>query len=184
MSPGRPSCYLSRAAAAGTLALLATACGAGGGNKPRASAVHEFGTSGPVVIGANSSILAPITPFGQFGVARYTPDGRLDRSFGINGKTATDLHANRYGAGASAVALQVDQKILAFGQSTHSLARDPHECRGGGDAAIVRYLPNGRLDPSFGSGGAVMTKIPEFSNGLIAGAVEPSGKIVAVGSSY
>jgi uncharacterized delta-60 repeat protein len=175
-------------ALAGTLALLASACGDGasraGRAAQRAAAPHEYGTSGAVITQPDGKIVAPSRPFGEFGIGRYTPGGRVDRGFGSNGRTVTDLHANRYGAGALAVALQADGKIVAFGESVHSLGRDPIECSGGGDAAIVRYLPNGRLDPSFGSGGAVMTKMPEFSEGLIAGAIWPSGKIVAVGMSY
>ena len=69
-------------ASAGTLVLLATACGSGDGQAQQGSAPHEFGTSGAVIIGPDSNIVTPITPFGQFGIARYAPDGRLDPSFG------------------------------------------------------------------------------------------------------
>ena len=77
----------------------------------------------------------------------------------------TDFSENGYGHGAAAVALQSDRKIVAFGMSNNPPLGDPHECHGGGDATIVRYLPNGRLDGRFGSGGKVVGKLQEASNG-------------------
>jgi uncharacterized delta-60 repeat protein len=53
-----------------------------------------------------------------------------------------------------------------------------------GDFALARYLPNGTLDPSFGSHGTVLT---DFGSGSFdranALALQPNGKIVVVGES-
>src|SRR5205085_10819648 len=45
-----------------------------------------------------------------FALARYTADGRLDSSFGEQGKVTTDLNGN---GGANAIALQGDKIIVA-----------------------------------------------------------------------
>ena len=60
-----------------------------------------------------------------------------------------------------------------------------------GDIGLVRYLPNGSLDPSFGAGGKVSTSISNYEPGGLwnrydfaaATALQPDGKIVVVGYS-
>jgi hypothetical protein len=47
---------------------------------------------------------------------------------------------------------------------------------------IVRYLPDGRLDSSFGSNGKAVAGFPPGSAHLNAVAIQPDGKIVAVGT--
>jgi uncharacterized delta-60 repeat protein len=110
---------------------------------------------------------------GDIAVARYTREGALDPSFGVDGKLQTDLGGAET---AHAVAVQRDGKIVVGG------AHGP-----GGEAGIVgfllvRYRPNGGLDPTFGRGGVVRTRHP----GLDAGSVTtlmllPDGRIVAAG---
>ena len=70
---------------------------------------------------------------------------------------------------AQALLLQRDGKIVLVGD------RSP----GGEDSefALARYRPNGTLDSSFGTGGKVTTAFG-FAN---AAALEPDGRIVAVG---
>lgn len=83
----------------------------------------------------------------DFVLARYLADGRLDPSFGHSGVVWTDL-----GGDERATDIKVDQfgRILvagyigAFGKEV----RDD-------EALVVRYMPNGRLDTSFGNGGIV-----------------------------
>lgn len=73
----------------------------------------------------------------EFGaVARYLPDGRLDRRFG-GGDGVVLVRAQRP---FTAIALQGDSRILL----TSPL---------GGEGGVARLLPDGRLDPSFGVGG-------------------------------
>jgi uncharacterized delta-60 repeat protein len=106
---------------------------------------------------------------GEFALARYNPNGSLDRSFSGDGKQTTDV-----GAGndeAKAVALQGDGKIVAVGGSTIEEF---------GDFALARYNPNGSLDPSFSGDGKQEPNLgfPDFANGA---AIQPDGKIIAVG---
>jgi uncharacterized delta-60 repeat protein len=67
----------------------------------------------------------------------------------------------------NSLAVQTDGKIVAAGAV------------GGNTAVLVRYLPDGSLDPSFGIGGRVETQLPDQTNfGASAVALQPDGKIV------
>jgi uncharacterized delta-60 repeat protein len=55
---------------------------------------------------------------------------------------------------------------------------------GNGQALVVRYLPDGRLDPSFGSGGIFQTALPKARGPFIATSVVPentTGKLLVAG---
>jgi uncharacterized delta-60 repeat protein len=112
-------------------------------------------------------------------IARYGPDGVLDSSFGVNGIVTGQASGL---SEANTVAIQPDGAILIGGVVAATGA--PGEARGG-KFAVARYLPNGGLDSSFGSGGVVRT---EFCAEPAAGsvndlAIQPDGRIVAAGSA-
>ena len=108
----------------------------------------------------------------DFALTRHNDDGTLDSSFGTGGIATTDLG----GADDQALdaALLPDNGIVAVGRT---------DALGVLKAAfgVVRYLPDGTLNPSFGSGGIVTT--PVFGKGAVANAVavQPDGKIVVAG---
>jgi uncharacterized delta-60 repeat protein len=111
--------------------------------------------------------------FGQeadFALARYKPNGSLDKSFGTDGKLTTDF--NHADDEAHAVALQPDGKILAAGR-TNFLGPSL-------DFVVARYNSDGTLDSTFGSGGKVAADFGgfDFANGI---AVQPNGKILVSG---
>jgi uncharacterized delta-60 repeat protein len=106
--------------------------------------------------------------YSEFAVARYMPDGTLDQSFGSAGKTIAGFGPD-YSNTAFAMALTSDGKILTAGYSNDRFA-------------LARYLPDGGLDPSFGSGGTIATKVGRDSHGNDL-ALQPDGKAVVVGSS-
>ncbi|HMC96976.1 MAG TPA: T9SS type A sorting domain-containing protein [Flavobacteriales bacterium] len=99
--------------------------------------------------------------------------GDLDSTFSADGIALNDLVAeNDY---AQDIALQPDGKIVAVG-----IARTMQD-----NLLVVRYLPDGELDASFGSGGFVITAIGSFGSGATKVAIQPDGKIVVGGfSSY
>ena len=101
-------------------------------------------------------------------VARYLPDGTLDGSFGGDGVVTTDFGADEEGA---AIAVQGDGKLVLAGSSCGTA---------GCDLLVVRYLPDGSLDASFGEGGRVLIDngLNDFGRGV---AVQPDGKIVVAG---
>lgn len=117
--------------------------------------------------------------FGDFALARFQANGLLDRGFGTNGKVVTAFEIG-FGGGADYLrdlVLQPDRKIVAVGAAADgSLA-------GVLDVAAARYLPDGRLDPSFGTGGLVRHDVGPVDDGQEA-VLQPDGKIVIVGYTF
>ena len=97
--------------------------------------------------------------------------GDLDPSFGGTGLVAQQLGDNTgEGDFAFGVAAQPDGKTVVVG-----VASKTGLVAGG----MVRYLVDGTPDPSFGSGGKVVD--PAFVPQAVA--IQPDGKIVAVGAA-
>jgi uncharacterized delta-60 repeat protein len=109
-----------------------------------------------------------------FALARYLPDGALDRSFGKRGKITTGLLGGENGI--ADLALQPDGKIVAGGWASPASALVYR-------FALARYRADGTLDPSFGSGGTVTTKLGNGSSNGATLALQPDGKILAGGSA-
>lgn len=103
----------------------------------------------------------------SFAVARYYPNGTLDKSFGNNGRQITDFGNNAY---ATAVALQSNGKILVAGNLTSNFC-------------IVRYNNDGNLDSSFNGNGKVIVSsgYDNYGNSI---ALQSDGKIVFTVTSF
>jgi uncharacterized delta-60 repeat protein len=98
--------------------------------------------------------------------------GDLDPSFGSGGLVTTDFGGRGdFGLG---VAIQPDGKIVTAGNSsasgTFSIA-----------FALSRHNADGTLDPTFGTGGTVLTSFGPPLSAAADVVVQPDGKIVAVG---
>lgn len=104
-------------------------------------------------------------------IYRVLPDGSFDPSF--HGTGAAFAPATLQTEGGVAVAVQPDGKIIAFGgrQRTDTL-------EGGLDITLVRFLPDGNIDPGFGAdSGSVTTRVPQVrSPGSMV--LQPDGKIL------
>jgi len=129
--------------------------------------------AGGVAVQPDGKILAVGTPEGSqgFSIARLLPNGSLDPSWGEGGVVTTPL-----GKFASAfdVAVQPDGKVVVVGEAPGAKNED---------FAIVRYLSNGKLDPSFGEGGIVILPVgTEGDQGRVV-AIGPGGRIAVVGIS-
>jgi uncharacterized delta-60 repeat protein len=107
-------------------------------------------------------------------LARYRANGSLDLSFGAGGRVLTLIPPGQLEPyGPLAVAIQADGKVVVVG---------------GGGFRLARYTVRGRLDPSFGRKGRVLTDFSSVggsgpSSIASAVAVAPDGKVVAAGSS-
>jgi uncharacterized delta-60 repeat protein len=112
-------------------------------------------------VGSNSS---------EFGIARYFRDGALDSTFGSGGEVVTSLGANEP-AEANAVAIGPGSTIIVAGTVGQV---------GSQEFALARYLLNGALDPTFGTGGIVLTSFAG-SAGANSVAVASDGSIIAAG---
>ncbi len=144
--------------------------GFGTGGKAQAPFGPEaFG--GGVAVQPDGKIVVAGTPEGSedFSVARLLSDGSPDPSWGENGVVTTPL--GKF-AETLDVAVQPDGKIVAVGEAPG--AKDQ-------DFAIVRYLSNGKLDPSFGEGGIVILPVGEFDDQARVVAIGPGGRIAVVG---
>ncbi len=95
--------------------------------------------------------------------------GDLDPSFAGDGIVETDLPGNTL-TFPSGLVLQPDGKIVAIGMDSG----------GNGLVAVLRYLPDGTLDPSFGSGGVVVTDGVQRGT---AGALQADGKLLVLAAA-
>jgi uncharacterized delta-60 repeat protein len=128
--------------------------------------VHEVLGAKAIALQADGKIILAGTGRRHFALARYTRNGRLDASFGRRGVVITRVGRED---GAEAVAVQADGRIVAAGWSDFIFA-------------VVRYLRNGQLDRSFGTGGkAVTLSIGDDFDVAEAVAVQRDWKIVAAG---
>ena len=100
-------------------------------------------------------------------VARYKTNGRIDSTFGAHGHA--EIMSVR-GFLPTAVLTQTDGKILI---AWWGIAND-QQLQGG----VARLLPNGRLDPSFGTGGVVRLPIQ-----VLALALQADQKILVGGGN-
>ena len=103
---------------------------------------------------------------GNFAVARYEPDGSLDKTFGGSGKRA--FGSLDYDS-AREVLVQPDGRIVVAGAGG-----------AGYDFLVARLNPDATPDGTFGTGGTSTIQFDDSSIALSA-ALQPDGKIVVAG---
>jgi uncharacterized delta-60 repeat protein len=111
----------------------------------------------------------------DFALARYNPDGTLDRTFGKQGKVSTDFPD--LAAEISAIAIQPDGRILVAGGTFPVFVFL-------GDLTLARYNSNGALDRSFGNGGIVKLEFGAQGSYGFSVALQPDGKILVAGTHF
>jgi uncharacterized delta-60 repeat protein len=105
-----------------------------------------------------------------FALTKLTETGALDPTFSVDGVVRTGFFGSDgfpLDASAYGVAVQSDGKIVAVGEASSRYA-------------LARYLPNGSLDPAFGTGGRVITGIGGLNVARDV-ALLPSGKLLVAG---
>ncbi|MFO0999029.1 MAG: hypothetical protein U0936_01720 [Planctomycetaceae bacterium] len=113
------------------------------------------------------------TPDGtEFGIARYNVDGTLDTSFDVDGKVSVQI--NQFSCIPFTVAMQADGKIVVAGFTYNGSNID---------TAMVRLLPDGSLDTSFGTGGKVTTAVGSGDDNANKVIIQPDGKILLGGEA-
>ncbi|WP_295406429.1 delta-60 repeat domain-containing protein [uncultured Thiocystis sp.] len=115
----------------------------------------------------------------NFALARYSSNGLLDQSFGVNGRVNTDFFSGD--DTVYSIVLQRDGKVVVAGEAFRL-------DQGRRTAALARYKANGRLDTSFGQQGKVSTVFnadnpDEVHSAVYDLALESNGKIVAGGGT-
>lgn len=119
-----------------------------------------------IVAGFTGGAVGP----GDIGLVRLLPSGAPDPTFDGDGFVSSDFGANEF---AAAVALLGDGRILVAG----------HRSAPAADLALVRYLPSGALDTTFGTNGLATADsgAEEFSAELL---VQPDGKLLVAGTAF
>lgn len=100
-------------------------------------------------------------------LARITHGGAPDYTFASNGRISVSMGS---GAAANAIAVQPDGKVLLLGYSLNASGKK--------DAAIVRVLPSGALDQTFGVGGKVSLPMSTDHDEVRGAVVRDDGSIV------
>lgn len=122
-----------------------------------------------VVAGA---VVHPVSGESDFALARFTPDGELDTSFGTLGHVSFSFHNDDV---ATAVAIQPDGKIVVAG----------YEGSGFGiNFLLARFWPSGTLDNTFGFGGFNVIDFAGWDDYAHAVAIAPDGKVVLAGAAF
>jgi uncharacterized delta-60 repeat protein len=116
--------------------------GFGGDDAAYSVAIDYTGT--PVTNPLYGSIVVAGHAGSDMGVLRLTPEGELDDSFDNDGKLSTDFPGDSE-EGIKDILIKPGSKIVAVGYTM----RDEDWNY---DLAMARYLPDGQLDPTFGTG--------------------------------
>ena len=149
---------------------LDTSFGSGGRAQVDFAGLNDFADA--VALQADGKILVAGSTSHNgdyFAVARLSPRGSLDRSFGTGGKTIIDFGGDET---ATAIAVRPDGKIVVAG---YTLKSDDTR-----DFAVAQLNPNGVLDGSFGTGGKATVDLGG-DEAAYAVALQPDGKIVLAG---
>jgi uncharacterized delta-60 repeat protein len=121
-----------------------------------------------VLVGQTRELRAP-----DFLVARLNADGSFDTTLGGDGIVTTNVFGIDFGTD---VAVQADGKIVVVGAIDNDGSR--------GDWGVLRYNPDGTLDPTFGGDGIVQTDFGGSQTGsdvAWAVALQGDGHLVAAG---
>jgi uncharacterized delta-60 repeat protein len=111
----------------------------------------------------------------RFVLARYLVNGTKDTSFGQAGHVTAEFNDDITSSAGSAITLQPDGKMIATGSVSNSAFAG---------IGLVRLLPNGQTDASFGNDGTV---ILDFEPSRTVGtdiALGPNGRIVVAGITF
>lgn len=145
------------------------------------STFTDFGKKGDF---ANSMLVQPdgfivlggrgkVGVLDQFALARYTPAGDLDTTFGIGGKVATPIGTQL--SEINKIILEANGDIVAAGMAQNKNSTQ--------DFALARYDSNGSLDTNFSPDGHEIFDIPLGGNSGAFSLVKSNGKYLLGGFS-
>lgn len=132
-----------------------------------------------MAVQADGKIVAAGRAYGSPDVmvmARYNPDGSLDKRFGTGGKVSYDFFGR--GGEAHALAVQRDGKIIVGGIAGYDRPAHPRI-----DFAVLRYNPDGSLDTDFDGDGVAITDSGSLYDFSTAMAIQADGRIILGGDT-
>jgi uncharacterized delta-60 repeat protein len=192
MKPFRVCVRGALAAVAAAAALVVTAVPAAGAATTSGSVDTTFGAGGfatvpfgqwsaasAVAVQASGAIVTAGQTQAADGtnailVTQMLPSGALDPSFGSGGTQVVTIGASAGDDSGAALGLQSNGDILVAGSGTDAQGRI--------DFAVVRLLPNGQRDASFGADGVVTIPIGTQAMAT-AVAVQSNGRILVGGGA-
>jgi uncharacterized delta-60 repeat protein len=125
-----------------------------------------------VALQPDGKIVVSGSASGDFAMARYDEDGDLDPAFSGDGR-ATVGFTDSEGAGARAIAIQPDGKIVAAGGTS-------------GEFALARFDTDGSVDAGFGVDGVVTTSFGQrgYQTVVASDVVLEAGRLLAAGRAH
>ena len=117
--------------------------------------------------------------FSSSAFSQSLPGSMLDTSFSYDGKVVTkEAAGDSSHASINGLVLQSDGKLIAAGQAQ----KDDYSTS---KIVLTRYLPDGKLDHSFGNKGVLYANYKDYViNSLYDIKQQSSGKMVAIGYAY
>jgi uncharacterized delta-60 repeat protein len=106
----------------------------------------------------------------DFAVARYNADGSLDTTFGLSGIVIAPVGTGH--DSVSSVVIDSMNRIIVAGDAYDG---------SNGNFALVRFLPNGSLDETFGIGGKVFTDFGSYEDFANNVTIDALGRILVAG---
>lgn len=146
--------------------------GFGAGGSVKGVFGTSIGSAKALVVDATNRLLVAGNSNQQTAIAAFSPDGALDSGFGTGGKTVIKVNPSNWNE-ATALALQADGKPVlggwVYGVGSQS------------DFTVTRLTASGQPDPTFGTGGTVITKVAPGtkSDEARAMALQPDARIPA-----
>ncbi|HVX25908.1 MAG TPA: T9SS type A sorting domain-containing protein [Parafilimonas sp.] len=128
-------------------------------------------TDNKIIVGGEAGIGSG----GNFLIARFQSNGKLDSSFGNNGKRIIDFNENE--DAFYALAVQPDGKILAAGKADSNGISTPI-------MTLLRFKSDGFLDSTFGQNGMAFGNFGDRFSGATSLVLQPDGKIDVGGFAY
>lgn len=141
---------------------------------------YDYGSAPPVILADGKILLGGSATLNvadgtDFALVRYNADGSLDTTFGQGGKLTIDF---QHGSDRiNKILVQPDGRIVAVGS-----AYDASPTLKSMEIAMVRLMPDGSLDASFGNGGKAISTLTSTGAGEIEDAVlMTDGRLVVTG---
>ncbi|MBS1744964.1 MAG: T9SS type A sorting domain-containing protein [Bacteroidetes bacterium] len=137
------------------------------GGTPKTANANTIQPDGKIIVagGDNHKIM----------LARYNGDGSLDETFGNNGEVISDITNINPLNKVYDMVLQPDGKLLLTGTTVDAFGMT-------NSTIILRYMPDGSFDTSFGNKGIVVRSL-QYSSDAFGIALQKDSKII-IGGDY
>jgi uncharacterized delta-60 repeat protein len=133
-----------------------------------------WGTASAVALQSDGKIVATGCYGYRLAVVRLNPNGTLDTAFNGSGRYV-HLAAQSDGRAVTIQKVASEERIVVAGSMVATKAYT--------SASLLRFTPNGTLDPTFGVSGVVVTDFTNYSNDYFGVAVDPTTNRLLAGGT-